>query len=158
MRSLPCASAFRLTDFLQTRTDPDERQRREFILEHTGKGRLASQDAVWNPSGFLAPSTLPNDLEAASLSISEFFRNELESRPRSNSLPGGPIRKKFSGMFQKNDDEAGSSKKSPLRLNVFRKGSSPSMSRRGSYDSRIAEAEAGSGSRSPGNLDSAPFF
>ncbi|KAI5479150.1 hypothetical protein MNV49_004010 [Pseudohyphozyma bogoriensis] len=133
--------------------DSDELERRHFIMNHTGKGRLASQDATFN-NGLVerfprAPSpTRP-------VTISEFFRQPQVEDARASSFPSRPvIKKRFSGLFQgKLDDEtsenpsassSGLNKKS-LRLGVFKKGSTPSTSRRGSYDSRVDALYSGLG-------------
>ncbi|KAM0752034.1 hypothetical protein T439DRAFT_324129 [Meredithblackwellia eburnea MCA 4105] len=139
--------------------DPSEKERREYILEHTGKGRLASQDATFH-TGYAERFPRPPS-PGAPVTITEFFRAEAASsqnedmRPRSNSFPTRPtLKKRFSskGLFRSDEDQAnganavasgsglGSKKSSTLRLGVgvFKKGSTPtSMSRRGSLDSRV---------------------
>lgn len=137
-------------------SDPREAERREFILEHTGKGRLASQDAVLPKAPHLTGAFPgPPPLQDDSVSISEFFAEDSDdsTRPRSNSLPGRPaVKKKFSnlrlGLFAKGSLPMGSRRGSYDSRSVVEKEKgekSPSVSRRGSYDSRFAEGIAGLG-------------
>ncbi|GJN89278.1 hypothetical protein Rhopal_002257-T1 [Rhodotorula paludigena] len=133
--------------------DKYEARRREYILEHTGKGRLASQDAKLNSSGMVAPFPRPPPELDEPVTITEFFAADSSvndgdldtddrSRPRSQSVPA--MRKKFSSrsLFQpKNaaastgeEDAVAPGKKGSLRIGVFKKAPSLAANRRGSYD------------------------
>ncbi|GAA5977640.1 hypothetical protein JCM11641_006885 [Rhodosporidiobolus odoratus] len=129
-------------------SDKYEARRREYILANTGKGRLASQDAVLPSSSSLDTFPLPNPELSQPVTISEFFADE-PSRSRSNSLPDNVVKKKFSsrGLFQSKvtatspalpteEQESPTStptgKKGALRIGVFKR--TGSMIRRGSYD------------------------
>lgn len=112
-----------------------EAERRTYILEHLGKGRLSSQDASFSTSPssatlFTDPFGSPSSL-VAPVSMAEFFRTEHSPiRTRSASLPpvSTPLMKKLStGLLQ-----------------TFKKGS-PTPSRRGSNaDIYSADAELAS--------------
>ncbi|GAA5918203.1 hypothetical protein JCM1841_005299 [Sporobolomyces salmonicolor] len=133
-------------------SDPREAKRREFILEHTGKGRLASQDAVLHSSGPIEPFPGPPSELNKVINIAEFFSNEV-NRPRSNSAPTNAVKKKFSGrnLFQSKVEDDGSGpagKMASLRIGVFKKNGS----RRGSHD---ANAAMGLGVLGPGMPQSA---
>lgn len=123
-----CSADFFVHNQFEPLSDSREAERREFILEHTGKGRLASQDAVLHNTGLVEPFPGPPQRHPGPVSISEFFAEDYSvdnSRPRSNSLGAAPLRKKFS----------------TLRLGVFKK-PALSSSRRGSYDSRTESGAA----------------
>ncbi|CEQ39153.1 SPOSA6832_00629 [Sporobolomyces salmonicolor] len=133
-------------------SDPREAKRREFILEHTGKGRLASQDAVLHSSGPIEPFPGPPSELNKVINIAEFFSNEV-NRPRSNSAPTNAVKKKFSSrnLFQSKVEDDGSGpagKMASLRIGVFKKNGS----RRGSHD---ANAAMGLGVLGPGMPQSA---
>lgn len=150
--ALHCASP--LTRSLQFEpADKYEARRREYILEHTGKGRLASQDAKLNSSDMVAPFPRPPPELDEPVTITEFFAADSSvndgdldtddrSRPRSQSVPA--MRKKFSSrsLFQpKNaaastgeEDAVAPGKKGSLRIGVFKKAPSLAANRRGSYD------------------------
>lgn len=89
--------------------DVEEESRRDYILTHVGKGRIASQDATFSSASklgtqFIDPfSSTPT---TAAVSMTDFFRSDDSFRQRSHSLPvdhlPGSIKKKFStsGLFQ----------------------------------------------------------
>jgi hypothetical protein len=141
--------------------DAIEVERREFILEHSGKGRIASQDANFAngppPASTLFPSApslcsknSTTSTAATDVTFAEFFRNhnlvnDLPG-PSASSLPcplnpvgqAPTMKKKLSSMFQKNDSSS-----SPSRLNVFRNiAIPPSMSRRGSCDAQMESPDS----------------
>ncbi|KAM0787729.1 hypothetical protein ACM66B_003787 [Microbotryomycetes sp. NB124-2] len=113
-------------------SDEREARRREFILEHTGKGRLASQDAVLTKSARVI-DVFPHSVEAdAPISLQKFLETERDLPPPPSPLPertGSPSKKMFS----------------PFRTSFFggsndaNKGA-PSCGRRGSWDVRISES------------------
>ncbi|KDE02411.1 hypothetical protein MVLG_07024 [Microbotryum lychnidis-dioicae p1A1 Lamole] len=94
-------------------SDLNEAARREFILHHTGKGRLASQDAEL-PSHYPV-EIFPGPPPTGSLSPADY---SLDGSP---PVDGSSLKKRFS----------------TLRLGMFKRPGSPSASRRPSYDSRI---------------------
>ncbi|GAA5893750.1 hypothetical protein JCM5296_001124 [Sporobolomyces johnsonii] len=115
-------------------SDPREAKRREFILEHTGKGRLASQDAVLHSSGLIEAFPGPPAELNKAVNLSEFF-SDPANRRRRNSAPTNAVKKKFSSrsLFQSKVEDDGSGpagKMSSLRIGVFKKNGS----RRGSHD------------------------
>ncbi|GAA5851319.1 hypothetical protein JCM8547_004205 [Rhodosporidiobolus lusitaniae] len=69
-------------------SDKYEARRREYILSHTGKGRLAGQDAMLHSSASGLPSLFPppNPELSEPVTISEFFADE-PIRARSHSVP-----------------------------------------------------------------------
>ncbi|SCV74265.1 BQ2448_6697 [Microbotryum intermedium] len=94
-------------------SDPGEAARREFILEHTGKGRLASQDAVLQ--SHYPVETFPGPPLSGSLFAADY---SLDGSP---PVDGPSLKKRFSN----------------LRLSMFKRPGSLSASRRPSYDSRL---------------------
>ncbi|GAA5966092.1 hypothetical protein JCM3765_002602 [Sporobolomyces pararoseus] len=84
-------------------SDPREARRREYILEHTGKGRLAGQDAILHPSGLAEPFPRPPPELSESITVSEFFSEE-GPRLRSDEIASNDsgLRKKTSNktLFQ----------------------------------------------------------
>ncbi|BGP39930.1 hypothetical protein JCM10450v2_003909 [Rhodotorula kratochvilovae] len=133
-------------------TDKYEARRREYILEHSGKGRLDSQDAKLRSSGLVAPFPRPPAELDQSVTITEFFAGEQtgegttaedaedRARQRSQSLPA--VRKKFSSraLFQpktavgEDATSLAAGKNGSLRSGLFKKAPSLAGSRRGSYD------------------------
>ena len=146
-------------------SDPHEAERREFILSHTGKGRLAGQDAtlpVASSSAFPGPPKDP----LAPVSIAEFFAGDDESLRRRASLPGGlpmaataaagaggSLKKKFStkslfpGAPGQDERPGMGERKNSLRLGVLKM---PTGVRRGSYDSNFLSGMTGLGVRGTG--------
>ena len=119
--------------------DAEEETRRDYILAHVGKGRIASQDAVFSTASksgpqFIDPfSSTPATLATAAVSMTDFFRSDDSFRQRSHSLPvdnvPSAMKKKFStsGLFQ-----------------TFKKGvTPPNMLRRGSLAELKGAGEAG---------------
>lgn len=92
--------------------DVEEETRRDYILAHVGKGRIASQDAVFSSPSKLGPqfinpfSSSPATPATAAVSMTDFFRSDDSFRQRSHSLPvehlPTAMKKKFStsGLFQ----------------------------------------------------------
>lgn len=131
-------------------SDRNEADRREFILQHTGKGRLASQDATLPRSAFVGdafpgPSVDMHD----PVSMAEFFAEDVETSPdlaRRGSDPGNSLAKKrfstlkLGALFAPKGSPVGSRRGS---VDVMEKdrtaAATPSMSRRGSHDARPAE-------------------
>lgn len=108
--------AHRLTCFLQFEplSDKYEARRREYILSHTGKGRLASQDAILRPSGVVAPFPRPAPELEESVTFGEFLEEEYGfNRPRSHSLP--------TNALEREKPEAVGEKGS-LRVGLLKKG------------------------------------
>lgn len=137
-------------------SDPREAERREFILSHTGKGRLAGQDAILPVASSSAFPGPPKD-SLEPVSFAEFFAGDDELPKRRSSLPGGPLsavsaggslKKKFStkSLFpvptQAEERPGIGERKSSLRLGVLKM---PSGIRRGSYDSNFLSGMTGLG-------------
>ncbi|GAA5910815.1 putative polyadenylation protein [Sporobolomyces salmoneus] len=110
-------------------SDPREAKRREFILEHTGKGRLAGQDAILHSSGHAEPFPGPPPELSESITVSEFFSEE-RPQPRSagdstSSNGGSSLRKKGStkNLFQpqkSGTEEATVGRKGSLRIGMLK--------------------------------------
>ncbi|BGO93975.1 hypothetical protein NBRC10512_005218 [Rhodotorula toruloides] len=95
-------------------SDKYEARRREYILSHTGKGRLASQDAILRPSGVVAPFPRPAPELEESVTFGEFLEEEYGfNRPRSHSLPNNAL--------EREKPEAAGEKGS-LRVGLLKKG------------------------------------
>ncbi|BGP31909.1 hypothetical protein JCM10296v2_003688 [Rhodotorula toruloides] len=95
-------------------SDKYEARRREYILSHTGKGRLASQDAILRPSGVVAPFPRPASELEESVTFGEFLEEEYGyNRPRSHSLP--------TNALEREKPEAAGEKGS-LRVGLLKKG------------------------------------
>lgn len=128
-------------------SDPHEAERREFILSHTGKGRLQGQDAVL-PVASSSAFPGPRRGSLAPVSIAEFLAGDEDGRPRRASMPGSSlpsaeVKKKFStrSLFpsaaaqeEQQQRPPMGEKKSSLRLGAFKM---PGGVRRGSYDSSL---------------------
>lgn len=90
----------------------EEETRRDYILAHVGKGRIASQDAVFSSPSKIGPhftdpfSPSPATPATAAVSMTDLFRSDDSFRQRSHSLPiehlPSAMKKKFStsGLFQ----------------------------------------------------------
>ncbi|KAK4046190.1 hypothetical protein OIV83_006265 [Microbotryomycetes sp. JL201] len=127
-------------------SDAFEAKRREFILEHTGKGRLASQDAVLTKAAHVS-DVFPHSAEAdAPISLQTFLESERE-------LPieraGSPSKKSFSPFKTTLFGEAGKSaprwgRRGSWDVRITESFPKAATARRGSYDSRVIE---GTGSK-----------
>lgn len=131
-------------------SNPTEAQQEDFIIEHTGKGRLDSQDATFSTS---RSTPFPPHHPVPAVSLAEFFHEQegpIDLRPRSHSLPSNSLlgrRRSSGGPILDEDKEATTSTSGPnLLLSMFKKGGIPAMLRRGSYDSR-SEVELRSASQ-----------
>ncbi|GAA6002356.1 hypothetical protein JCM10207_001079 [Rhodosporidiobolus poonsookiae] len=123
-------------------SDKYEARRREYILSHTGKGRLAGQDATLHSSGFAEAFPRPRPELNEPVTITEFFADtDGAARPQDLSAQSTPssssaVKKKFSSksLFQPKlgEDDAPAGKKGTLRIGVFKRNGSGV--RRGSYD------------------------
>ncbi|GEM07376.1 hypothetical protein Rt10032_c03g1393 [Rhodotorula toruloides] len=95
-------------------SDKYEARRREYILSHTGKGRLASQDAILRPSGIVEPFPRPAPELEESVTFGEFLEEEYGfNRPRSHSLPTNALER---------DMPQAAGPKGSLRVGLLRKG------------------------------------
>ncbi|GAA5981830.1 hypothetical protein JCM5350_005740 [Sporobolomyces pararoseus] len=107
-------------------SDPREARRREYILEHTGKGRLAGQDAILHPSGLAEPFPRPPPELSESITVSEFFSEEgPRSRSEEVNSNDNPLRKKLSDktLFQSqkvNAEEPVVGRRGSLRLGMLK--------------------------------------
>ncbi|KAL8292696.1 hypothetical protein RQP46_001308 [Phenoliferia psychrophenolica] len=159
--------------------EQDERERRDFILHHTGKGRLASQDASFSSGIVERFPRAPSPSEP--VTITEFFKTEASSStPSPSATPPPPppttttttnsddtrtgafpvLRKTFSArgsLFQEANNSGSSSPswKAGSRLaGVFRRNSGAGlggMSRTASADARLEpESAAAAGGLSVG--------
>jgi hypothetical protein len=131
-------------------SDPREAKRREYILEHTGKGRLAGQDAILHSSGLTEPFPGPPPELNETVTISEFFSEEAP-RPRNDSTTSNDsgLRKKVSSknLFQAQksvEDEPTIGRRGSLRIGMLKNFGS----RRGSTVDMKIETGASSMSRS----------
>ncbi|GAA6020961.1 hypothetical protein JCM11491_001565 [Sporobolomyces phaffii] len=77
-------------------SDPREAKRREYILEHTGKGRLAGQDAILHSSGLTEPFPGPPPELSETVTISEFFSEEAPRQRSDSATSTDSLRKKGS--------------------------------------------------------------
>ncbi|GAA6062829.1 hypothetical protein JCM10212_002467 [Sporobolomyces blumeae] len=106
--------------------DPKEAQRREFILQHTGKGRLAGQDAVLHSSGLAEPFPGPPQQLDEPVTISEFFSDETNRRrPDPTSSSSSSVKSKSSTKNSVPGQRLGEPEPAPgrrgsLRIGVFR--------------------------------------
>jgi len=99
--------------------DPREAKRREFILEHTGKGRLAGQDAILHSSGLVEPFPGPPAELSESVTISEFFSEEMPQSRRDSVVSNDSIGKKNS-VQKGGEEDAPPSKRSSLRISMLK--------------------------------------
>ncbi|KAK4047032.1 hypothetical protein OIO90_006353 [Microbotryomycetes sp. JL221] len=127
----------------QPLSDAREAERREFILEHTGKGRLASQDAVLIRSSMTSvfPIKAASDDEETAISLQKFLESDIG--PSAPARVDSPSKKRFSSIR--------SSWFQPL--NVESSGA-PSWGRRGSWDVRLARSEETIATARRGSYDS----
>ncbi|GAA5878827.1 hypothetical protein JCM16303_007198 [Sporobolomyces ruberrimus] len=145
-------------------SDPREAKRREYILEHTGKGRLAGQDAILHSSGLVEPFPGPPPELSEAVTISEFFSEETP-RSRSDSIASteSALRKKSSNRSLSRGQTAGEEESTPTTKSSLRIGMLKGFgSRRGStVDIRVetgASAMSRSQSSNPREILAVPQF